>query len=71
MKFFVDMIPPTKTAQQQKYAVVKGRCFVYKPKELKTAQEMLTMRFKPYRPKKPYTCGVRLTPYSGRLLKWK
>ena len=39
MKFFVDMIPPTKTAQQQKYSVVKGRCFVYKPKELKTAQE--------------------------------
>ncbi len=65
MKFFVDMIPPTKTAQQQKYAVVKGRCFVYKPKELKTAQEMLTMRFKPYRPKKPYTCGVRL------LVRWQ
>ena len=65
MKFFVDMIPPTKTAQQQKHGVVNGRLFVYKPKELKAAQELLTLRFKPYRPKEPYTCGVRL------LVRWQ
>lgn len=66
MKFFVDMIPPTTTAQEQKFAKTpRGKYIVYKHDKLIAAQELLTLRFKPYRPKEPYTCGVRL------LVRWQ
>lgn len=44
MKFFVDMIPPTTTAQEQKFAKTpRGKYIVYKHDKLIAAQELLTM----------------------------
>lgn len=61
MEFFLDMIPPTVTHQEKRVAMVNGRPRFYEPPKLKAARELLILHLKPYRPKEPYACGLKLT----------
>ena len=39
VQFFMAMIPPTKTYQEKKVAVVKGKPVFYEPPEVKAVRE--------------------------------
>lgn len=61
MEFFVEITPPTATAQEKKVAVVRGRPVFYDPAPVKAAKKMLTMALRPYVPEEPMTGPVELT----------
>ena len=61
MEFFMRMIPPTVTAQEQKTGVRNGKPFRYNPHEVLRAKSKLLAYLNQHRPDVPYTRGVRLT----------
>lgn len=59
-EFFMQMIPPTVTAQEHKVMVRNGKPVFYDPPEVKDAKKKLTAYLWQNRPKKPYDCGLLL-----------
>ena len=59
-EFFMAMIPPTVTYQEHKVAVINGKPVFYDPPEIKNAKLKLTGHLIKHKPRKTYTCGVRL-----------
>ena len=60
-EFFLNIVPPTVTAQMHKVAMRGGKPVFYDPPALESARELLTVMLKRHRPKKSYSGGVRLT----------
>lgn len=52
MEFFMNMVPPTVTAQMKKAHIVKGRVFYYEPKNVAAARELLSVELIKHRPEK-------------------
>ncbi len=70
-EFFMTMIPPTKTHQEKKVAVIKGKPVFYEPAELKAVRSMLQAHLAKHVPECKYTGAVRLVvkwcfPVNGR-----
>lgn len=59
-EFFMPMIPPTKTHQEKKVRVVKGKPVFYEPQELKEVRASLTAHLSKQVPEEKYTSAVRL-----------
>ena len=60
MQFFMEMIPPTVTAQEHKVSVRNGKPVFYDPPELTAARDKLTAHLAKHRPVKPLEGAVRL-----------
>lgn len=62
LEFFLPMIPPTVTHQQQKTGVNKrtGKPYRYEPPELKAARVKLRDHLAPHRPEQPMQGAVGL-----------
>jgi Holliday junction resolvase RusA-like endonuclease len=60
-EFFMPMIPPTKTHQEKKVRVVKGKPVFYEPAELKAVRSKLEAHLAKYVPEEKYTGAIRLT----------
>lgn len=60
IRFFLPMKPPTRTHQQQKVRVVKGRPVFYDPPELMAVRQKFLAALSPYRPPAPVKGPVRL-----------
>ena len=54
------MIPPTVTAQMHKVTARNGKPVFYDPPEIADAKSKLMANLAKYKPKKPYSVGVRL-----------
>ena len=61
MNFFMNMVPPTATAQEHKVRVVKGRPLYYDPPQVKEAKALLIGNLRRYKPGKPLEGAVSLT----------
>lgn len=61
MDFFLQMTPPTATAQEKQVRVVNGRPLFYDPAPVKEARRTLTAHLLPHRPAKPLTGAVALS----------
>lgn len=59
-QFFVDMIPPTVTAQEHKVAVIKGKPVIYDTQKIKQAKSKLIAHLKAYSPQEPYRGALHL-----------
>ena len=59
-EFFMPMRPPTKTHQQKKVTVVKGKPIFYEPAELKAVRAKLMAHLGQHVPETKYTTAVRL-----------
>lgn len=72
VRFFMDMIPPTTTAQEKQVTVVKGKPIIYDPPEVNKAKSKLLGNLFKYKPEmKMFTGPVRLTvkwcfPLTGK-----
>lgn len=51
MDFFMNMDPPTVTAQEHKVTMVGGRPHFYDPAPVKDARKQLTAHLLPHKPK--------------------
>lgn len=60
IKFFMPMIPPTKTAQEKKVTVRKGKPVMYEPPELKAVRQKLLDSLILNRPEEPLTGPIEL-----------
>ena len=60
MKFFIQMKPPTATAQEKKVTVVNGKPVFYDPAPVKAARNLLTKSLFLHRPDKPLTGPLAL-----------
>lgn len=61
IKFFMPMIPPTKTAQEKKIAVGKdGKARIYTPPELKEIQQKLIGHLAGHKPEEAFSGPVEL-----------
>lgn len=60
MNFFLQLIPPTATAQEKQVRVVKGKPIFYDPAPVKEAKKLLTSYLVLHRPDKPYEDAVEL-----------
>ena len=60
VEFFMPMVPPTKTHQQKKVRVEKGKPIFYEPAELKAVRSKLMAHLARHVPEQPYTTAVRL-----------
>ena len=58
--FFLPMIIPTITAQEQKVAMIKNKPVFYKPQELKEARQKFSSHLSQHKPMKPLTGAVQL-----------
>lgn len=58
--FFMPMIPPTVTHQEQKTGVRNGKPYRYDTPEIKAARSKLTDSLVQFRPDKPMTGAVQL-----------
>lgn len=61
MHFFIEMNPPTATAQEKKVTVVGGKPRYYDPAPVKEARKKLTGKLIFHRPDTPLTGPVALT----------
>lgn len=61
MKFFLNIDPPTATAQMKKIAVVKGRPVFYEPVAVKQAKALLMSALMEHRPAVPLEGPLALT----------
>ena len=61
MKFFIEMNPPTATAQEKKVALINGRPVFYEPAKLKAAKKALTALLFQKRPKESLTGPLSLS----------
>jgi len=59
-EFFMAMKPPTKTHQEKKVRMVKGKPVFYEPAELKAVRSKLEAHLAKYIPDEKYTGPVRL-----------
>lgn len=72
ISFFMDMIPPTTTAQEKQVTVVKGKPIIYDPPAVNKAKAKLLGNLFKYKPEmKMFTGSVRLTvkwcfPLTGK-----
>lgn len=71
IEFFMPMIPPTITAQENKIRVVNGKPQVYDPPELKAAKMKLRAHLIPHIPDQPFDGPLRLVvkwcfPITGK-----
>lgn len=53
IKFFIEIDPPTATAQEKKIAVRNGRTFVYDNPRVKQAKQLLTLELMKHKPSAP------------------
>lgn len=64
LEFFMPMLPPTTTHQQQQIKIVykngEPKPLFYDPPDLKAARVKLLGHLAKHVPEKKYTCGVRL-----------
>lgn len=70
-EFFMPMLPPTKTHQQKKVRVVKGKPIFYEPAELAAVRYKLESHLSQHVPDQKYTGAVRLVtkwcfPITGK-----
>ncbi len=61
MNFFLDIIPPTATAQEKQVRVVGGRPVFFDPAPVKEAKKLLTASLLPHRPERPFSCPISLS----------
>lgn len=61
MEFFVNIAPPTATAQMKKVRVVNGRPMFYEPPKVKEAKRTLTEGLIEHIPKQPIDGAIELT----------
>lgn len=71
ISFWMDMIPPTVTAQEHKVAVIKGKPVVYDTPEIKKAKLKLIGHLSKHKPPQTITtaCGLLVTwcfPITGK-----
>ena len=62
MKFFMEMEPPTSTAQMKKVSVVHGRPVFYEPKKVRDAKAVLMRGLLQNKPDKPMEGPLYLSP---------
>lgn len=62
--FFLPMVPPTVTHQEQKIHIVKEKPVFYEPAELKAAREKLEAHLAKHKPDAPVSGPIRL------MVKW-
>jgi len=60
LEFTLEIVPPTATAQEKKYAVVNGHLVAYDPKPVKDAKSLLMSSLKPFAPQVPLDGAIRL-----------
>ena len=60
LQFFMDMVPPTATAQEKQVKVVSGRPMFYKKQQAKAAEAVLIRHLKGYVPEKPFEGPLKL-----------
>ena len=63
-EFFMPMLPPTKTHQQKKVAVIDGKPVFFEPQELKAVRTKLQAYLGQHVPEQEYTGAVQL------IVKW-
>ena len=61
MDFFLQIQPPTATAQEKQVRVVHGKPFFYDPAPVKAAKNLLTAHLLPHRPERPLEGAVALS----------
>ena len=61
MEFFLQIKPPTATAQEKQVRIVKGRPLFYDPAPVKEAKRLLTAHLLPHRPDRPLGGAVSLS----------
>lgn len=61
MDFFINMEPPTATAQEKQVRIVHGKPLFYDPAPVKAARKLLITHLLPYRPAAPLTGPVSLS----------
>ena len=61
MDFFLQIQPPTATAQEKQVKVVHGKPLFYDPAPVKEAKRLLIAHLLPHRPEKPLEGAVALT----------
>lgn len=61
MNFFMEMVPPTSTAQMKKVSVIHNRPVFYEPAKVKAAKKQLTDALMKYRPADPFEGPLELT----------
>jgi Holliday junction resolvase RusA-like endonuclease len=59
-EFFMPMVPPKVTAQQQKTRVIKGKPFRYDPPEVTAAKSKITAHLGAHVPEVPFTGPLRV-----------
>jgi Holliday junction resolvase RusA-like endonuclease len=60
MEFFIDMVPPTVTAQTRRVTFQGGKPHFYQTKQLKDAKELFCIELMRHRPDQPLQGAVRL-----------
>lgn len=60
IKFFLELNPPTATAQEKKVAMIGGKPIVYKPPKVKQAEKELMALLSLHKPKEPLQGAVEL-----------
>lgn len=60
LEFFLQMLPPTATAQEHKVMVRNGKPVFFDPPEVKAARTKLTAYLVKHRPSHPLTGGIEL-----------
>ena len=61
MEFFIDMKPPTVTAQEHKVMVRHGKPMFYDTAKLKEARSLFTAALRLHKPEEPFSGPVALT----------
>ena len=61
MDFFLQITPPTATAQEKQVKVVHGKPLFYDPAPVKEAKKLLIAHLLPHRPEKPLEGAVALS----------
>ena len=61
MHFFMEMKPPTATAQEHSVKVIKGRPVFFDPPNVKDAKNLLMGHLAKNKPESPFTGAVELT----------
>ena len=61
MNFFLQIDPPTATAQEKQVKIVRGKPLFYDPAPVKDAKAILIANLLSYRPKNPYEGPVALS----------
>lgn len=61
MHFFLNIDPPTSTAQEKQVTIVRGKPIFYDPVSVKAAKRLLTAHLRLHRPQKPLSGPVALS----------